>query len=108
MHSYLIDSNKPPFEGNSLIQLLQGIAAGMSHLASEGICHRDLAARNVLLKDNGIPKISGLKNQRCLIFADFGMAMIGNQDSAMNFGPVRVSLFCQLIGDSGCLLKVSR
>ena len=35
-----------------------GIAAGMSHLAREGIVHRDLACRNVLLTATLDPKIT--------------------------------------------------
>ena len=38
---------------------VQGIAAGMLHLHTEGVIHRDLAARNVLLTLGGQAKISG-------------------------------------------------
>jgi len=48
---------------DSIVKMVRGIAAGMFHLATEGICHRDLAARNILLDGNLRPKV-----------ADFGLA----------------------------------
>jgi len=65
-----------------MLSIVDGIAAGVSHLHQEGIIHRDLAARNVLLDSNKCPKIG-----------DFGMSRVidngGETGSTMNnLGPV--------------------
>ena len=43
---------------SDILQIMQGIAAGMRHLAKEKIIHRDLAARNVLLANDLTPKVT--------------------------------------------------
>jgi len=54
-------------------KIVEGIAAGMLHLHSEGIIHRDLAARNVLVKKNFNVKV-----------ADFGMSRIDLEQKELN------------------------
>lgn len=66
---------------NLILKWCRGIAAGMSHLHSEGIIHRDLAARNILLSSDKLAKVS-----------DFGMSRVSeNEDYAKtesNVGPL--------------------
>jgi len=60
-------------ESAQLKQILSGTAAGMYHLANEGIVHRDLAARNILLQKFApdiVPKIT-----------DFGMSRFVLQET---------------------------
>eukprot|EP01118_Nematostelium_gracile_P005329 TRINITY_DN1677_c0_g1_i1.p1 TRINITY_DN1677_c0_g1~~TRINITY_DN1677_c0_g1_i1.p1 ORF type:complete len:586 (+),score=131.95 TRINITY_DN1677_c0_g1_i1:44-1801(+) len=59
---------------------IEGIAAGMLHLHSEGVFHRDLAARNVLLTEGNQAKI-----------ADFGMSRAGSgvSHTKANTGPIK-------------------
>lgn len=58
-HSSWVEStsNKEYFE---IVEICQGISAGMDHLHRNNIIHRDLGARNVLITkvSNPIPKIS--------------------------------------------------
>jgi len=67
----------------SMVQIwVQGIAAGMFHLHSEGVFHRDLASRNVLLNSGGQAKI-----------ADFGLSRTGSgakiSQTASQTGPLK-------------------
>jgi len=59
------------------IELVQGIARGVSHLHKHNIVHRDLAARNILLGGNGEPKITDFGMSRILEKADEGKTKSG-------------------------------
>ncbi len=72
-----------------IVDILKDIAAGMVHLALEGVVHRDLAARNVLLNASWVAKVSGRIH---FIFhnSDFGLSRFAQQEdsvfSAAEFG----------------------
>lgn len=59
----LFQANDGKFQMLQLIEMLRGIAAGMSYLSEMNYVHRDLAARNVLVNSSLVCKI-----------ADFGLS----------------------------------
>ncbi len=69
-------------EPDLALEIVRGVAAGMTHLHKQGVVHRDLAARNVLLSESLKPKI-----------ADFGLSRdLGEGDegkTTSDIGPVR-------------------
>ncbi|KAL6053747.1 tyrosine-protein kinase receptor torso [Balamuthia mandrillaris] len=80
-HGSLLDylhQNKEDIEIPQLIEMAKGIAAGMDHLAANGVIHRDLAARNVLISIDQSGHI-------CSKVSDFGMARILSEKSYYNF-----------------------
>jgi len=58
-----LESHGKELNNKQLMKILQGIAAGMSHLHVEKVIHRDLASRNILLSEILDPAV-----------ADFGFA----------------------------------
>jgi len=54
-----------------LLKYATGIAAGLSHIAKEGLVHRDCACRNVLLTKDGKPKISDC-TRHCWLVVNVG------------------------------------
>lgn len=64
LKAYLIKKKKH-ITFTTMINIIRGIAAGMSHIHKSNIMHKDLAARNILLDANNNAKISdfGLSKQ---------------------------------------------
>eukprot|EP01118_Nematostelium_gracile_P005817 TRINITY_DN1855_c0_g1_i2.p1 TRINITY_DN1855_c0_g1~~TRINITY_DN1855_c0_g1_i2.p1 ORF type:complete len:225 (-),score=40.29 TRINITY_DN1855_c0_g1_i2:80-754(-) len=68
LSQYLASRN--PLSLPQMIAMMQQIAMGMRHLASQNIVHRDLAARNCLLKED-----------YTVVVSDFGMSRVHEPDS---------------------------
>lgn len=69
MYLYVPQENLDKFGSVQLVNMLQGIASGMTYLSDRNYVHRDLAARNILVSHNLHCKVS-----------DFGLSRILEND----------------------------
>jgi serine/threonine protein kinase len=74
---------KDSLQMKQLVEIMAGIASGMSHLAAYDIVHNDLSARNVLVEETLIRSISSAKGAKDVLHtstlimpkvSDFGLA----------------------------------
>ena len=64
-----------PFSGDALVRLTAELSAGLAHAHAEGIVHRDLKPHNVLLRRDGVAKLTDFGIARAM--EDHGLTEIG-------------------------------